>query len=322
MPVRVPDTLSGIISVRVKGGSGATPGRRYAPMTCNRLLSAAAALAVSLPLAALPLRADVLAGGHELVVLAEPAAPAAPGISGPIDLTLTWTVREVFAGEPSSVTLAVRHEGLEPAQVKSLAAGDRWILLADRDPKRPGRWVASMPLRATPAAIDAFRKWSAPPDVRPERDLDSVVAEVRDEEPPPRAPADERAELPEPGPEPESAVAEGPVVEPVVAEVPEAPVDRDLAPVESASVSVEEAPRWHPTPVTETTEAAPSASTSTPAAKRAATARERWMQDRARRAGPGVDSQEPVEVTRIAEADLAPEPPTLVRTTPQRSERR
>jgi hypothetical protein len=230
------------IVVRVKGVVRPSAGLKVRPMTSSQILTAAV-LTAGLLIAASPASADVLAGGHELVVLAEPAAPVSTGAAGPMDLTLTWTVREIFAGEPDSVTIAVRHQQVEPAQVTSLAEGGRWILLADRDEERPGRWAAPMPLRATPAAVEAFRKWSAPPDVRPERDLGTVVAEVREAEPA-RPPA-LLATVPEPVIEPEAAVearavvAEGPVVETVADDViPDSPFDRDAAPAGFAAERV------------------------------------------------------------------------------------
>ena len=163
--------------------------RRFPPTPFVLLLAAL----VLCPAAA---SADVLAEGYELVVLADPAAPAGASEAGPMDLTLTWRVREIFAGEPGSVSVAIRHRQLSPSQVSALGSGERWIVLANKDPERPGRWLAPMPLRATPQAVDAFRKWSAPPDVRPPRAVGEVVEELREEEPP-VAPPPETSVAPE-----------------------------------------------------------------------------------------------------------------------------
>jgi hypothetical protein len=226
-----------------------------------RLPTPIAGLAASLLLAATAVHADVLAGDHDLVILGVPAAPATSADDVAVDVTLTWTVREIFAGEPGGVTVAVRHPALTPEQVRSLGSGERWILLAHRDRDRPGRWTAPMPLRATPAAVEAFRRWSAPPDVRPERHVSEVVAEVRQDErraapaepvptAPTRAPAVEPAASAPVGVELGSGEAtppeaEGPIVtdeaaraEPVVAApVPAAPAAIEDVPVAEESVA-------------------------------------------------------------------------------------
>ena len=123
--------------------------------------------------------ATLAAPPPDLVVVGEPTASEAladPHGRGPV--TLAYRVAEVFAGEIEGASLVVRHESLGPEDRSRLRDGERVILLARRDPASPGRWLAPAPLRATPSAVAAFRKWSAPEDVRAARPVESVVAEI------------------------------------------------------------------------------------------------------------------------------------------------
>ena len=167
-------------------------------------MRAARVLLFCLPL--LPLPALAAHGGDEpeLVVLGEPRPPAGVATSTG-RVTLTYRVLEVFAGEPGSASVVVRHDQLDPTDRIRLASADRLIVMARRDAQEPGRWVASAPLAATDQAVDAFRRWSAPADVRAERPLSDVLAEVDDpaSAPPPRAKAP--AERPTSAPTPQAS---------------------------------------------------------------------------------------------------------------------
>lgn len=131
-------------------------------------------------LLAFPARAEASASPRPgLVVVAEPTRSDAlenPESRGPI--TLAYGILEIFEGEVSGASVIVRHDSLGPEDRERLAAGERVILIARADPAAEGRWIAPAPLRATPSAVSAFRKWSAPEDVRAARPLSEVVAEV------------------------------------------------------------------------------------------------------------------------------------------------
>ena len=115
----------------------------------------------------------------DVIVVGEPTASdaLAPGRTGPV--TLSYLVLEVFHGEPGSDSVVVRHDELVADDRARLREGDRAILLLRADASHPGRYVAPPPLRATPSAVAAFRKWSAPEDVRAARPVSAVVAEIQ-----------------------------------------------------------------------------------------------------------------------------------------------
>lgn len=104
----------------------------------------------------------------DLVVLAQPAPSDALGTEVQ-EVSLPYDILEVFEGEPPGASIVVRHRGLDAEGRARLRDGERVIVLARRDPDAPGRFVAPVPLRATPTALAAFRRWSAPEDVRSAR---------------------------------------------------------------------------------------------------------------------------------------------------------
>jgi len=182
----------------------------------GRLLAAAFALALASS-AAPCVRADATPE-YRLVVLAEPQPVAdLAGGADARDVTVPYHVVEIFRGEPGAVDITVRHAMLPADQRRSLAAAHRVIVMANPD-TGVARFQGPAPLRATPEAVAAFRSWSAPPDVRPERDVAEVIAEVatdvvvapRGERPPPVGPSPAPAThvtAPEP---PAAAPAEAP----------------------------------------------------------------------------------------------------------------
>jgi hypothetical protein len=108
--------------------------------------------------------ADWAEADRNLIVVADPAAspPAAPA-SADRSMTLEYHVVEILSGETASPNITVVHAGLTADERARLAAGERVILMATPDAGHPGRYVASSPLRATDAAVAAFRAWSARP---------------------------------------------------------------------------------------------------------------------------------------------------------------
>ena len=114
--------------------------------------------------------------GPDLVVLAQPApSDALDARVG--DVALAYDVLEVFQGEPPGAMIVVRHRELGDEDRARLREGERVIVLARRDADAPGRFVAPAPLRATPAALAAFRRWSAPEDVRAARSGSDAIPE-------------------------------------------------------------------------------------------------------------------------------------------------
>ena len=177
---------------------------------------------------------------YSLVVLGEPKAP--PTVPSQGDTTLSYHVLEIFAGDPGAISIVVRHQSLTGEQRSQLTSGGRVILLANPDPEADGRWLAPPPLRATPSAIDSFRHWSAPADVRPPRDVEDVIAEARAPGAGVPVPEATIASLEDP-PVVEVVVAEPEIVE--VREIVVAPPVEDATPVASAppeAVSTRERP--------------------------------------------------------------------------------
>jgi len=126
---------------------------------------------LSLVLALVPITAsaeDWASSDRNLIVVAEPAAASA-ALEAPSDqaLVLRYRVVEILAGEIADDELIVRHLSLTADDRARIQAGERVILLASEDPEQPGRHVASSPLLATDAAIDAFRAWSPRPAASP-----------------------------------------------------------------------------------------------------------------------------------------------------------
>ncbi len=128
---------------------------------------------------ALPSISRAATPAPDVILVGEPTASDGllPGRTGAV--TLSYGVVEVFAGEPSSESVVVRHDDLTAEDRARLRDGERAILLLRRDPAHERRYVAPAPLRATPSALAAFRKWSAPEDVRAARPVSAVIAEIQ-----------------------------------------------------------------------------------------------------------------------------------------------